>query len=334
MKNNRFKTLWGVALGLALLAAVPFAAFAGFGGIRGDSPKPDEVVIELYGTVRAKRTASFVFEGQTIQYKGDGSMYPNPPFRVNGVLWEDMNTPFQLNFTPDFENASILEQSGHSFELIKGKDSFTVSIKNIDRSNDKRYKVRIAAKYQKKRDDDKPKIIPAQEIKNPPALTTNGETVMYGPMMISGINEPTDGMDHPNYNVSSPVFPPNYYMGNKIEIKGMVDQKASFRLDGASIIYQNYTALPMGATGNNPVLAGGKFASGVTVNGKAWTNLAKPFGMNILDTGAFREINCNADNCSVSYSYHHKVIEITIANKGTEPTPFVITAFFADSHFD
>ena len=177
-------------------------------------------------------------------------------------------------------------------------------------------------------------MIPAQEIKNPPALTTNGETVMYGPMMISSINEPTDGMDHPNYNVSSPVFPPNYYMGNKIEIKGTVDKKASFRLDGASVIYQNYTALPMGATGNNPVLAGGKFAFGVTVNGKAWTNLAKPFGVNILDTGAFREINCNADNCSVSYSYHHKVIEITITNKGTEPTPFVITAFFADSHFD
>ena len=125
MKRNQIKTRWGWALGLVLLAAaIPFTASAGFGAASraaaATPPKPDEVVIELYGTIRAQRSVSFVFEEKTIQYKGGGSMNPNPPVRVNGVLWEDMNTPFQLNFTPDFENVSILEQSGHNFELFKG----------------------------------------------------------------------------------------------------------------------------------------------------------------------------------------------------------------------
>ena len=332
MKRNQIKFRWGWALGLALLTAIPFTASAQMGSEKGESPKPKEIVIELEGKIR--RATNFIFEGNTIQYKHDYGWYPTPAtFHVNGILWEDLKTPFQLNFTPDFENASILEQSGHTVLLNKEKDRFTVRIEPGGKT-EKTYKIRIAAKYQEKRENNQPKMIPVKEIKNMPSLSPNGETLVYGPMMVSRINEPTDGMDHPNYNVSRPVFPPNFYMGNKIEIKGTVDKKASFRLDGLNIVYQNYTALPMGATGNNPVRAGGKFASGVTVNGKAWTNLARPFGANIPDIGAFREISFNADNCSVSYSYHHNVIEITITNKDTKPVPFVITALFSDSHFD
>ena len=323
MKQNRFKTLWGLALGLALLAsAIPFTASAGFGGTRGDPPKPDEVVIELYGSVRGKRTASFVFEGKTIQYKGDGSMYPNPPFRVNGVLWEDMKTPFQLNFTPDFENASILEQSGHDFELIKGKNSFTVSIKN-SQNTEWKYRIKIAAKYQKKRENAQPKTIPAQEIKNPPALTTNGETVMYGPMMISSINEPTDGMDHPNYSVSRPVS--MYRHDRGFIIKGTVDQWASFRIQGNYIFYQNYQTLPRGTSGVSPVLKGGKFASGVTIDGKSWSNLAKPFQLDFMPrASAEKVITFRAEQCEITYTNHDDVFEIWIENKSKKPAPFEV----------
>ena len=332
MKNNRFKTLWGMALGLALLVtAIPFTAF-GFGSAAraATPPKPDEVVIELYGIVQGKRTVSFVFEEKTIQYKGGGSMNPNPPVRVNGVLWEDMNTPFQLNFTPDFENASILEQSGYNFELIKGKNSFTISIKNRDPSNDRRYKVRIAAKYQKKREDDKPKIIPAQEIKNPPALTSNGETVMYGPMMISSINEPTDGMDHPNYRVSRPVS--MYRHDRGFIIKGTVDQWAGFRIQGNSVFYQNYIPDVRGVSSSGvPKLKGGKFASGVTVDGKSWSNLAKPFQLDFIPkASAEKTITYRAEQCEIIYAYHDNVLEISINNKSDKPAPFELFFAFRD----
>lgn len=324
MKRNQIKTRWGWALGLVLLAAAPFAASAGFGAASraaaATPPKPDEVVIELDGKMPGKRSAYFLFEGNTIQFNGDGFVYPNPPFRVNGVLWEDMKTPFHLNFTPDFENASILEKNSHDIQLTKAKTSFSISIQN--RQNyDEPYKVRIAAKYQKKREDDKPKMIPAREIKNPPALTTNGETIVYGPMMISSINEPTDGMDHPNYSVSRPVH--RYRHDHLIVITGTVDQMAGFRIQGNYVFYQNYTTRPLGTNGVSPVLKGGKFASGVTVDGKSWSNLTKPFQLDFTPpiTSA-KNIIFRAEQCEIAYANHDNVLEITIANKSNKPAPF------------
>ena len=249
-------------------------------------------------------------------------MYPNPPFRVNGVLWEDMKTPFQLNFTPDFENASILEQSGHDFELIKGKNSFTVSIKN-SQNTEWKYRIKIAAKYQKKRENAQPKTIPAQEIKNPPPLTTDGPTIVYGPMVISRINEPTDGMDHPNYSVSRPVT--MHHLERGVVIKGTVDQWAGFRIQQNYILYQNYMTLPIDGSGVSPVLKGGKFASGVTVNGKEWTNLSKPFGLDFIPkVSSEKTFQFKADQCDIRYADHDDVLEISIGNKSNKPVPFEV----------
>ncbi len=329
-----------MALGLVLLAsAIPFTAF-GFGSAAraGTPPKPDEVVIELYGIVQGKRTVSFVFEEKTIQYKGGGSMNPNPPVRVNGVLWEDMNTPFQLNFTPDFENVSILEQSGHNFELFKGKNSFTVSIKNRDPSNDMRYRVRIAAKYQKKRENAQPKTIPAREIKNPPPLTTDGGTVMYGPMMISGINgsmdgypdEPTDGKDQ---STSRPVSAPiqeNYQPQlTKIDLVATVDKLAGFRVQANYVLYQNYKTRVAEASGPGVIYKGGKYASNVTVNGKQWTNLNRPFNMQITpDPARLKKFSSKSDRCNISYSLHHGILEIIIENPDEAPAQVHIQLTF------
>ena len=331
MKQNRFKTLWELALGLALLAAVPFTVSAGFGAASraaaATPPKPDEVVIELDGQIRGKMSASFVFEGNTIQFSGNGGIKPNPPFRVNGVLWEDMKTPFQLNFTPDFENASILEKNSHDIQLTKGQTSFSISIKNLQNYAEP-YKVRIAAKYQKKRENDQPKMIPYREIKNPPPLTTDGPTIVYGPMVISRINEPTDGMDHPNYSVSRPVSMYRHDYG--FIIKGTVDQWAGFRVQGGAVFYQNYMTLPKGTSGVSPILKGGKFASGVTVDGKSWSNLTQPFLLGFTPRlSAEKVVTFRAEQCEITYAYHDNVLEVSIMNKSDKPAPFEL--FFAIS---
>ena len=88
MKTNFTRKLRSAILCLALLAAaIPFTAF-GFGAAAraaaATPPKPDEVVIELYGTFQGKRSAYFLFEGNTILFNGDGFVYPNPPLTRNG----------------------------------------------------------------------------------------------------------------------------------------------------------------------------------------------------------------------------------------------------------
>ena len=64
MKTNSFKRLWGVALGLIMLAALPFAVFAQSETKPAD---PEEVIITLEGVFGGK--GIFVFEGNTIQYR-------------------------------------------------------------------------------------------------------------------------------------------------------------------------------------------------------------------------------------------------------------------------
>ena len=319
MKTNLSRRLRSAILCLALLAAaIPFAASAQRGGGR----KQDEVVIELHGNV--KGISDFIFEGSTIRYNNSRNWYPVRPFRVNGVLWEDMKTPFQLNFTPDFENASILERS-RPVELNKEKDKFTVRMSTGGGNTDYEYKARIAAKYQEKREDDTPKMIPNREIKNPPALN-NGETNLYGPMAAPRINEPTDGMDHPNYSVSRPVSMYRHDYG--FIIKGTVDQWAGFRVQGGAVFYQNYMTLPRGTSGVSPILKGGKFASGVTVDGKSWSNLTQPFLLGFTPRlSAEKVVTFRAEQCEIIYSYHDNVLEVSIMNKSDKPAPFEL--FFA-----
>ena len=62
MKTNRFKTLWGAALGLVLLAAtIPFAAQAQTEEKTNGSP---EITLTIEGSAREK--GFFAFSGNTI----------------------------------------------------------------------------------------------------------------------------------------------------------------------------------------------------------------------------------------------------------------------------
>ena len=108
MKTNRFKTLWGIALGLALLAtALPFTTRAQSEAKPKDS---QEITLTIEGTIQGGR---FFFKDNTIQFDTLNKYeWPQKDFSVDGKPWSELNKPFELEFTPDFAKAVILEKEG------------------------------------------------------------------------------------------------------------------------------------------------------------------------------------------------------------------------------
>ena len=80
-----------------------------------------------------------------------------------------------------------------------------------------------------------------------------------------------------------------------------------------------------------PDLRGGKFASGVTVNGKNWDNLTKPFDLGFTPpVSSEKDIIFRAEQCEIEYANHDDVIEFTITNKGSKPVPFDVLWLIRD----
>ena len=103
MKTNSFKRLWGAALGLALLAAVPFASQA------QAEAKTDSLLI-IDGTIQG---GCFFFKGNSIRFTMMNKYeWPSKEITVNGKEWSELGEPFELDFTPDFANAVIMEKEG------------------------------------------------------------------------------------------------------------------------------------------------------------------------------------------------------------------------------
>ena len=108
MKTNRFKTLWGIALGFILLmTALPFSTQAQSEAKTKDS---QEITLTLEGVIRGGR---FFFKENTIQFDTLNKYeWPQKDFSVDGKPWSELNKPFELDFTPDFAKAVILEKEG------------------------------------------------------------------------------------------------------------------------------------------------------------------------------------------------------------------------------
>lgn len=157
-------------------------------------------------------------------------------------------------------------------------------------------------------------------------------TIMNGPMMITSIKEPTDGMDHPDYTVTSPVRAPRFRPEEKIVVKGTVAMEAGFRIQGDRLHYLNFYAIGGAVSGSNLRIYDGRFASGVTVNGKPWTNLTRPFDLDVsLTPTTGKYIGFKAEHCEYDYQFHHDFIEIRITNKKREPAPFELTLWLFDN---
>ena len=156
-------------------------------------------------------------------------------------------------------------------------------------------------------------------------------TIMNGPMVISSIKEPTDGMDHPDYTVTKPAPAPVFRPERKIVVRGTVAMNAGFRLQGNRLYYLNYQSHETGASGVNPIMYDGRFASGVTVNGKPWTNLTKPFELDVsLKPSTGKYLGLKAEHCEYDYQFHHDLFEIGIKNNKREPAPFEIVMYLME----
>ena len=175
MKTNSFKRLWGVALGLALLAAAPFIAAAQAqaeaktdavpkteskeaAAQKADKKTPSEqkaeakeaaenkeITLELRGKICR---GEFIFEGNTIRFiKGD----PVPEdVTVDGKHWDDLSKPFELGYTPDFAKAGILQRDARpprAYYVNVSEKKFSLRIDEDNKSPDPFY-VKLAMKNQ------------------------------------------------------------------------------------------------------------------------------------------------------------------------------------------
>ena len=273
----------------------------------------DPVSLTVKGVFGGRGT--FVFEGKTIQYRHENGNEPSG-VTIDGVPWDDLANPFALSFMPDFAKAVIEEQTTQTLTrrrvnvtLIPKRDRIELTVNSIEPAE---YSVKIAAKNQNRRT-------------NLPPPRSIGPAGPFGQPIRTG---PTDGEAHPGYPVTCPVISPpeGMYNGAKVEVKGMVDRKAAFRFDGMNLIYQNYATDPDGASGADPALFDGKFAYDVTVNGREWPALAKPFPVGArIDTAKATEIRFQAEDCAIAFSEHGKVLEVIVTNKTGEPAPFQFT---------
>ena len=122
----------------------------------------------------------------------------------------------------------------------------------------------------------------------------------------------------------------------KIEVDARVDRQAGFRLGGTLLSYQNYATDPVKPSDAAPVLFGGKYASGVTVNGEAWSNLNRPFGLNTTPKEhSAKSITFKGASCEFSYRKYGDAIAIFITNYDKnafqdKPSPFEIVLYIAD----
>ena len=270
---------------------------------RGDTADSGEITLTLKGNFDGRGV--FVFEGRTIQYRHESGNEP-ANVTIDGTPWDDLKKPFALSFTPDFAKAVIEEQSRQlttrhvNVSLIPGRDKFELAVSSVGSAE---HSVRIAAKNRK----------PGQPRRS------------VGPLGSSTRTEPTDGEAHPGYPVTRPVIAPlpDLVRGAQVEVRGMVDRKAGFRIEDANLLYQNYAADPEKPSGSAPALFDGKFAYDVTVNGKAWNNLSIPVGVGAgIAPGRGAQIIFRAEDCGISFSEYDKTLEVIITNRTGEPAPF------------
>ena len=254
----------------------------------------------------------FVFEGDTIVYRHEKGKNPTGT-RINGINWNDLTKPFELGFTPDYDSTVILEEEGRNRVLLMLKpDAFELLIDgDVAPSSDYYVKVRTKTDFQPKETAPKTKASAPARTKSPPPAPQKPLNPVFGP-------------------------------GREVVIKGTVDRDAGFRMEGNTLSYLNYLAegrilyeISPGMTSypmNRSIpLYSGDFASGVTVNGKPWTNLTRPFELNVSHgKSSAKIIRVEAGQCEIRYQHYRDLFEIALSNKTDKPVPFELTLWISD----
>ena len=107
MKNNRFKTLWSVALGLVLLAAA-IPSVAQTNGRSSQVVEPG--IIVLKGQINGSGT--FVFRKDSVMFRKTGFHEPTG-VTINGEVWSNMTRPFRLDGESAFVPVRIRTMEEH-----------------------------------------------------------------------------------------------------------------------------------------------------------------------------------------------------------------------------
>jgi len=272
--------------------------------------RANDVILTIAGTFDAEMTIHF--EGNRIECRRDSpSTWGKPSgLTVNGKPWDDVSVPFQLDFTPDLTHARLVEKEGRGPVFVtKNYDGqFEVFVNDWEMgASDYMFKVAV------------------------------GPTAPVVPKEVAVINESTKGADHPDHAVTTPVASPAFRQAGKIVIRGTVDRNAGFQIRGNTLAYLNYIGVhnivPYSTVieGTKADLFGGEYASGVTVNGKAWSDLTQPFNLNAsLKEPAPKNITLDAEYSTFKYRKYSDVVEIIVTNNAGKPIPFELTLRLAD----
>ena len=273
MKHNRFKTLWGVALGFALLAVVLFAASAKSEADKTQANAPSTQKTEAKepaGQIAEAKTPSvpkteaedssenkeitltikgninegiFVFEGNTIRFNNMMLRQPEE-ITVDGKPWKDLSKPFELDYTPDFAKAGILETSDkREFYVDASEKRFSLRIANHSPRNTLvPFHVKLAMKNQLPHID-LGGYRPVPPVgKDPPQVMTTGPD----PYVAQAAAQWNDGIKE-----------------RRIEIKAVIRGRGAFVFEGNTISYRKEE---------------GQYPDSVKINGRRWTRLeSKPF---------------------------------------------------------
>ena len=265
MKQNRFKTLWGVAFVLALLAAVPFAASAQTEAKKDAVPKTEakeaaenkEISLELRGKICS---GEFIFEGNTIRFiKGN----PVPEdVTVDGKHWDDLSKPFELGYTPDFAKAGILQRDARpprAYYVNVSEKKFSLRIDEDNKSPDPFY-VKLAMKNQISHD-----ILPWYRSSPKNTIGQANINLLY---KVEAANNASSWND--------------CIRERKIILNAIIRGQGTFVFEGNKIRYQHEA---------------GKQPDMVKINGRRWTYLSEPFELPFqIDTAHPEMVKTKGEN--------------------------------------
>ncbi len=124
MKHKSVSTFAAILCGTVLAFAVFPVAFA--------QENEPEVILTLEGNYKGQVT--FVLTGDTVRYEHRtiAPIYPAPTdVTVDGKPWKDLDQPFKLDYTPDFEDVTAKGKiDGSKVTLFQGPDRVELTLRD------------------------------------------------------------------------------------------------------------------------------------------------------------------------------------------------------------
>ncbi len=124
MKHKSVSTIAAILCGTVLAFAVFPVAFA--------QENEPEVILTLEGNYKGQVT--FVLTGDTVRYEHRTivPIYPAPTdVTVDGKPWKDLDQPFKLDYTPDFEDVTARGKiDGSKVTLFRGPDRVELTLRD------------------------------------------------------------------------------------------------------------------------------------------------------------------------------------------------------------